>query len=232
MINTNCSQGHFRKALCCKMGKEFDFFMSSGKKWWCHFDDDNYVNVPRLVSILSEYSASQEWYLGKPSISSPLEIFLDNNKFSLTPSETNKKIKFLFATGGAGFCISRALGLKMMPVAGSGNFVKIGDKIRFPDDVTMGFIIESILKRPLTVVDAFHSHLEPMEFIRPETFQDQVSFSYAKMKNDWNVVKIENGSFDTKQDPKRFFSLHCQLFPNFSFCPQRKRNKKKKSKLK
>lgn len=47
-------------------------------RWWCHFDDDNYVNVPRLVSILSEYSASQEWYLGKPSISSPLEIFLDN----------------------------------------------------------------------------------------------------------------------------------------------------------
>lgn len=37
---------------------------------------------------------------------------------------------------------------------------------------------ESILKRPLTVVDAFHSHLEPMEFIRPETFQDQVTFSY------------------------------------------------------
>lgn len=34
----------------------------------------------------------------------------------------------------------------MMPVAGSGNFVKIGDKIRFPDDVTMGFIIGKFKK--------------------------------------------------------------------------------------
>lgn len=153
--------------------------------------------------------------------------------------EANKKITFWFATGGAGFCLSRALALKMMPIAGGGKFVNIGDKIRFPDDVTMGFIIgmhflrfaskefftnlgtfilEHILKIPLTVVDAFHSHLEPMEFIRPETFQDQASFSYAKMKNEWNVVKIDG--FDLKTDPKRFYSLHCHLFPYFSYCPR------------
>jgi len=29
-----------------------------------------------------------------------------------------QKVKFWFATGGAGFCISRALALKMTPVAG------------------------------------------------------------------------------------------------------------------
>lgn len=54
---------------------------------------------------------------------------------------TNKKITFWFATGGAGFCLSRALTLKMLPIAGGGKFISIGDKIRFPDDVTMGFII-------------------------------------------------------------------------------------------
>uniref|UniRef100_A0A182NJ54 Fringe-like glycosyltransferase domain-containing protein n=1 Tax=Anopheles dirus TaxID=7168 RepID=A0A182NJ54_9DIPT len=47
-------------------------------EWWCHFDDDNYVNVPRLVRMLDDYNPTQDWYLGKPSISSPLEIFLDN----------------------------------------------------------------------------------------------------------------------------------------------------------
>ncbi|XP_055536258.1 fringe glycosyltransferase [Wyeomyia smithii] len=215
MVNTNCSQGHFRKALCCKMGKEFEFFLDSAKRWWCHFDDDNYVNVPRLVRLLDEYSPTQDWYLGKPSISSPLEIFLDNTK---TSSGANKKVTFWFATGGAGFCISRALALKMLPIASSGKFVAIGDKIRFPDDVTMGFIIEHILNVPLTVVDAFHSHLEPMEFIRPETFHDQVSFSYARMKNEWNVVKVDG--FDLKTDPKRIYSLHCYLYPFFSICPK------------
>ncbi|XP_058122172.1 fringe glycosyltransferase [Anopheles ziemanni] len=215
MVNTNCSQGHFRKALCCKMGKEFEFFLDSAKKWWCHFDDDNYVNIPRLVRMLDDYSPTQDWYLGKPSISSPLEIFLDNTK---TSTEVNKKVTFWFATGGAGFCVSRALALRMMPVAASGKFVAIGDKIRFPDDVTMGFLIEHILKVPLTVIDAFHSHLEPMEFIRPETFHDQVSFSYARMRDEWNVVKVDG--FDLKTDPKRIYSLHCYLYPFFSICPK------------
>ncbi|XP_055845041.1 fringe glycosyltransferase [Episyrphus balteatus] len=216
LINTNCSIGHFRKALCCKMSAELDVFLESGKKWFCHFDDDNYVNVPRLVRLLDEYSPSVDWYLGKPSISSPLEIHLDNKNSSLP---TNKKITFWFATGGAGFCLSRALTLKMLPIAGGGKFISIGDKIRFPDDVTMGFIIEHLLKVPLTVVDNFHSHLEPMEFIRPDTFHDQVSFSYARMKNEWNVVKVDG--FDLKTDPKRFYSLHCNLFPYFSFCRPR-----------
>lgn len=43
-------------------------------RWFCHFDDDNYVNVPRLVAMLGNYSSQQDWYLGKPSIRAPLEI--------------------------------------------------------------------------------------------------------------------------------------------------------------
>lgn len=86
----------------------------------------------------------------------------------------NEKIKFWFATGGAGFCISRALAIKMMPLANNGKFVAIGDKIRFPDDVTLGFIVEYLLKVPLTVVNPFHSHLERMDHIEIEEFRDQV----------------------------------------------------------
>lgn len=51
------------------------------------------------------------------------------------------RVRFWFATGGAGFCISRSLALRMMPIAGGGKFISIGDRIRFPDDVTMGFVI-------------------------------------------------------------------------------------------
>lgn len=49
--------------------------------------------------------------------------------------------QFWFATGGAGFCISRPLVTKMLPFLENGNLVKISDRIRFPDDVTIGFII-------------------------------------------------------------------------------------------
>lgn len=60
---------------------EFDVFFIKKLfvfcRWFCHFDDDNYVNVPRLVSLLNEYSPTMEWYLGKPSVASPLEIHLE-----------------------------------------------------------------------------------------------------------------------------------------------------------
>jgi hypothetical protein len=32
-----------------------------------------------------------------------------------------------------------------------------------------------LLRKPLTVIDQFHSHLEPMKFLRQDTFHDQVS---------------------------------------------------------
>ncbi|XP_047098976.1 fringe glycosyltransferase [Schistocerca piceifrons] len=211
MINTNCSSSHNRKALCCKMSVEFDVFLESNKRWFCHVDDDNYVNVPRLVRVLSGYNPQQDWYLGKPSIRAPLEILNRDN--------TAQKISFWFATGGAGFCLSRALALKMMPVASGGKFISIGEKIRLPDDVTMGYIIEHMLQKPLTVIEQFHSHLEPMKFLRPDTIQDQITFSYSHYsKDEMNVVKIDG--FDKRIDPTRFLSIHCFLFPYFSFCPR------------
>ncbi|XP_073983539.1 fringe glycosyltransferase [Rhodnius prolixus] len=214
MINTNCSSSHNRKALCCKMSVELDTFLDSDKKWFCHVDDDNYVNVERLVQVLGDYNHQEDWYLGKPSIRTPLEILNREPK-----PHTKPHITFWFATGGAGFCLSRALALKMMPIASGGRFMGIGEKIRLPDDVTMGYIIEHLLQKPLTVIDQFHSHLEPMKFIRQETFHEQITFSYSRYsKDEMNVVRIDG--FDTRIDPTRFLSLHCFLFPHFKFCPR------------
>lgn len=57
-----------------------------------------------------------------------------------------------------------------------GKFITVGDRIRLPDDVTMGYIIEHLLKKQLTVVEQFHSHLEPMKFLNKDTFDEQVCF--------------------------------------------------------
>ena len=43
-------------------------------RWFCHFDDDQYVNVLALEDKLRGLDSSQDWYLGKPSIEKPLEI--------------------------------------------------------------------------------------------------------------------------------------------------------------
>ncbi|AWP17184.1 putative beta-1-3-N-acetylglucosaminyltransferase radical fringe [Scophthalmus maximus] len=73
IINTNCSAAHTRQALCCKMSVEYDKFIESQKKWFCHVDDDNYVILPSLLRVLSSYHHSQDVYLGRPSLDHPIE---------------------------------------------------------------------------------------------------------------------------------------------------------------
>ena len=56
-------------------------------RWFCHFDDDNYVNVPALLRKLRRFDHREDWYLGKPSIPEPLEILdRDNMQVNLTHS--------------------------------------------------------------------------------------------------------------------------------------------------
>ena len=34
-------------------------------KWYCHFDDDVYVNVEGLSKLLSQYDSSMPYYIGR-----------------------------------------------------------------------------------------------------------------------------------------------------------------------
>ena len=34
-------------------------------RWFCHFDDDNYVNIPALVKKLTQFDPSKDWFLGR-----------------------------------------------------------------------------------------------------------------------------------------------------------------------
>lgn len=56
------------------MAVEFDTYMATDKRWFCHVDDDNYVNVPALVKLLRTYDHTQPWYIGKPSLAYPIKM--------------------------------------------------------------------------------------------------------------------------------------------------------------
>ncbi|XP_059172674.1 beta-1,3-N-acetylglucosaminyltransferase manic fringe-like [Physella acuta] len=208
LINTNCSTDHSRRALSCKMAVEFDYYLASRKRWFCHMDDDVYLNVPRLVEMLKKYNYKEDWYLGKPSLKHPLEVVDRDNP--------GMKLTFWFATGGAGFCISRSLALKMAPYAGGGRFVTTAEKVRLPDDCTVGYIIEYLLKHKLTVVEEFHSHLEALWPIKPSQLKKQITLSFSEYSGKQNVINIQG--FSEVDDPTRLKSLHCFLFPTFREC--------------
>ncbi|KAJ8363677.1 hypothetical protein SKAU_G00125080 [Synaphobranchus kaupii] len=210
IINTNCSAAHTRQALCCKMSVEYDKFIESQKKWFCHVDDDNYVILPSLLLLLSSYSHTQDVYLGRPSLDHPIEAA------ERVKSDGSTSVKFWFATGGAGFCISRGLALKMSPWASLGNFISTAEKIRLPDDCTIGYIIEALLEVPMTHTQLFHSHLENLQRLPTETVLRQVTLSYGGYENRRNVVSI-GGGFSLAEDPSRFKTVHCLLYPESTF---------------
>ncbi|KAK9534696.1 hypothetical protein VZT92_007126 [Zoarces viviparus] len=211
-INTNCSAAHSRQALSCKMAVEYDKFIESGKKWFCHVDDDNYVNVRTLVKHLSQYPHTQDMYIGKPSLDRPIEATerLGDNKM--------KPVNFWFATGGAGFCVSRGLALKMSPWASGGHFMNTAEKIRLPDDCTIGYIIESVLGVPLTRSNLFHSHLENLQQVSRSEIHKQITLSYGMFENKSNIINFK-GAFPAEEDPSRFKSVHCLLYPDTPWCP-------------
>ncbi|KYO20469.1 beta-1,3-N-acetylglucosaminyltransferase radical fringe [Alligator mississippiensis] len=215
VINTNCSAVHTRQALCCKMSVEYDKFLESGQKWFCHVDDDNYVNPRALLRLLSAFSHSQDVYVGRPSLDHPMEA-ADHAR-----SDGSTTVKFWFATGGAGFCISRGLALKMSPWASLGNFISTAERVRLPDDCTIGYIIEGLLDVRLLHSPLFHSHLENLQRLQGEAVLQQVTLSYGGPENKHNVVSV-GGAFGLQQDPTRFRSVHCLLYPDTTWCPSKK----------
>ncbi|XP_064857030.1 beta-1,3-N-acetylglucosaminyltransferase lunatic fringe-like [Oncorhynchus nerka] len=211
MINTNCSAAHSRQALSCKMAVEYDTFISSGKKWFCHVDDDNYVNIRPLLKLLSLYSHAHDVYIGRPSLDRPLEA---TERFG---DAHTRPVRFWFATGGAGFCVSRGLALKMSPWASGGNFMTTADRIRLPDDCTVGYIIEALLGVGLIRSPLFHSHLENLQLVSPTQIHHQVTLSYGTVDSKRNIINIR-GALSLDKDPTRFRSVHCVLYPDTPWC--------------
>lgn len=209
LINTNCSAAHSRQALSCKMALEYDAFIASGKKWFCHVDDDNYVNVGSLLRLLSRFPHTQDVYIGRPSLERPIEA-------TERLGAAEKQVRFWFATGGAGFCLSRGLALKMKPWASEGTFMSTAEHIRLPDDCTVGYIVDALLGVGLIRSALFHSHLENLGLV--SDIHSQVTLSYGTVENDRNTVNVK-GPFSISEDPTRFRSVHCLLYPDTAWCP-------------
>ncbi|XP_011921445.1 PREDICTED: beta-1,3-N-acetylglucosaminyltransferase radical fringe isoform X2 [Cercocebus atys] len=202
VINTNCSAVRTRQALCCKMSVEYDKFIESGRK--------------SLLHLLSSFSPSQDVYLGRPSLDHPIEA-----TERVQGGRTVTTVKFWFATGGAGFCLSRGLALKMSPWASLGSFMSTAEQVRLPDDCTVGYIVEGLLGARLLHSPLFHSHLENLQRLPPDTLLQQVTLSYGGPENPRNVVNVAGG-FSVQQDPTRFKSVHCLLYPDTDWCPRQK----------
>ncbi|XP_078482073.1 fringe [Ciona intestinalis] len=206
VINTHCGGSYSRPDLSCKTGTVFDTYLASGKKWWCRFDDDVYVNPPRLVNLVNGYNWTQDICIGRLSVP------------SFTADYLGRKEVYKFAHGGAGCCISRPLALKMQPWCGREKLAVTTREAKLPEDCALGFIITNRLKIDLMLTDLLHSTLESLKDLNTDTLHEQVSIGQGpgKTVNLDNVKSVKK--FDPAVDPTRFMTLHCFLFPTASIC--------------
>ncbi|XP_071360697.1 beta-1,3-N-acetylglucosaminyltransferase manic fringe isoform X2 [Trachinotus anak] len=212
MVVTGCQSDHSQQALSCKMSAEYDGFMASDKRWFCHVDDDNYLNPEALLALLSAFPQEGDIYVGKPSLDKPITAH------ELLEGNATREVRFWFATGGAGFCLSRRLAEKMAPWASGSRFEQTSATIRLPDDCTVGFIVEKRLGISMVHCPLFHSHLENLLLISHRSIPHQVTLSYGMFENKMNSIEVK-GSFSKEYDPSRFKTVHCMLYPFTSWCP-------------
>ena len=139
-------------------------------KWYCHFDDDTFLNFEALQNHLSTYAEEKPIYVGKKSISKPVKITYTSNN-----EKTIQSKPFNFATGGAGWCINRPMYQRLLNLlSNDSEFSRVSRTTGLPDDMTIGFLIESELGEKLESVEKFHSHLENLNQIKNPSDQVEI----------------------------------------------------------
>ena len=108
------------------------------------------------MKTLENFDYSQDYYLGKSS-TKPLRVQFGKSRRKMSDY-------FSFATGGAGWCLSKSALDKLMKKLETENFEEFSKECGAPDDVTVGFLM-SQLSVPLTEIEEFHSHLERLSEI-------------------------------------------------------------------
>ena len=84
------------------------------------------------------------------------------------------------------------------------------------------FFLEVLLEKNLTVVPHFNSHLENMRSIDVNRLHEEVTLSAGSYDSrDRNLVNVDS-FFPDIDDPRRFRSIHCHLYPMAAVCRSRK----------
>ncbi|XP_065898874.1 beta-1,3-N-acetylglucosaminyltransferase lunatic fringe-like [Dysidea avara] len=210
---SSCPQNHKRASLCCKTGVEFSLYyrVMENYSWFCHLDDDMYLNTKVLAKYLANHNHNLSWYIGYYPLAAGKPFELDS--YRLKSIKNPKRTKFSFATGGT-YCISRPLLRKLINFFNGNNFEATCNQFMLTDDMIIGMVIEVILGFNLTDVSNIKTHLQSLSNIKPADLVNLISVSYGG-KN--NRIKLPQ---EIKNDTSGFLSYHCLLYPEVKWCSQ------------
>ena len=108
-------------------------------RWFCHFDDDVYLNIRTLSTQLRKYNSSRRYYLGH-WLSKRGKDPLTGGNFKQFPEA--KRTSYFYATGPA-YCISSALLKDVERYFRGKKLNSTCHKMGLTQDLTLGAIISN-----------------------------------------------------------------------------------------
>ncbi|XP_065900824.1 beta-1,3-N-acetylglucosaminyltransferase manic fringe-like isoform X1 [Dysidea avara] len=225
---TDCDKGHTKMGLCCKTGAEFGAYYKTLEKyksemksfqWYCHFDDDMYVNVPELSNLLQQYDPGKPYYIGSTDDLKYIHTVTSAAIKKLKEANIPLLNKNYQLCSGAAYCISHPLMMELKQFFnGPKAFTRMCTILETVDDFTVGQAIVSLLGHHRNLTTSIKTqqtlHLEnktakeisKFVCVAPNCTKKQLE-SYAKSIH-----------MSLSEDPTRFLAYHCLLYPTVSWC--------------
>ena len=199
IYQTECPNHHSIRDLCCQSASDFHIYFAHEEEfqWLCRFDDDQYVNVPRLIDYLRHFQPdTQPLYIGKPSLKQP---------------KVKKQFQYWFGTYGAGVCFSRSL-LRLIraEIETEGRFMLGCVHAHTPDDSYIAYLLHTKFNINLTVAEHFHHHLELdlfSEQLDASNIDQAITLGFKGSVVPPFVPIFEGDTFHMR-------TLHCLLYPD------------------
>lgn len=215
--------------LCCKMGEEIRLMYrkeSSPYNWWCHVNDDMYINHRELVKLLSRFDPDVDAvYLGRSQYEwdNPGNLTAEQ----LVYPDTERGRRYHHALEPL-VCLSRPMLDRVRPWLGGGERMRdTCGKFADARAAVVGATVELVAGGRLCRTELYSTHYQILsEAASPDQLAKQIAYSHGCGRScdgvvnltPRNTVNVPDPKFFVDEDPTRFLSVHCFLYPNATLC--------------
>ncbi|OWA52519.1 putative Beta-1,3-N-acetylglucosaminyltransferase lunatic fringe [Hypsibius exemplaris] len=190
-----CGKKHNAYSLTCKLQEELRMYytaVASRASWFCHFDDDTYVNVPNLIKmlLLLDDPLTASFYVGK---SPPPFVFGLNTTYSFSQNaNSSSRTKTIHFANGPAVCLSRHLMHRLEGIIRNDthplNMLAFAGRVNTQagDDALLAHYVNDLLDVPLTEVKEMYSTLDDLTALNQTELDQAITLSHQGT-NSFNV---------------------------------------------
>ncbi|OWA52518.1 putative Beta-1,3-N-acetylglucosaminyltransferase lunatic fringe [Hypsibius exemplaris] len=206
-----CGSLHNAFDLTCKLQEELRLYFTlqnHAAAWFCHFDDDTYVNVLNLIRKLGDLGdpLRTPYYVGK----SPRHLLYGYNTTDHLFENADGRINTIHFASGQAFCLSHRLMHLLEGIIRNDshalNMVTFAKRLstQTGDDVILSHYVSGLLGVPLTYVKEMYSTLDALNELDQVDLDNAITLSHHPK----NTFKVPMQNFTGLMFNFKFRTFH------------------------